>query len=402
MKKLIIYEFKKLWNKVSILAIIGLIAMTVISLYLVYINPSITTVVNTKGGISRGIEGYKELKKGAKDLKGVMDQEYLDKLVKNYNNSEEKKLFDQDTHRIKYQSINYIINYAAFGSEMNNFTIDLDFDFLKSEEAFYEKYKETLKDENKESNDNMTEKQLNIINKKIENIKIPFNVGYNEGLSIFVQIYGNEYWLVLIVLGFALSTIFSKDSNNGIEELALASKFGRKKNMNAKVIAGNLFAFTVYTIYIATLFLVIGVVMSLEGWNNSIQAHWSNCFYNISFGTGIIIMLFMGLLGVIIIANLIMLISIKFTNSKISTGVAMLSVCGILKLTQTLNILQLGLNPIFFGARFTVSTIKEFESFYFFGDVPIPYSVIAIALTIIYMLIIKIFTVRAYKRYRLN
>ena len=80
------------------------------------------------------------------------------------------------------------------------------------------------------------------INKKNNAIDIPFKVDYYQGLEYFIWQYGAQYIFVLIVIAFALSSLFSKVSNNGIDELSLASKFGRKKNMNARIIAGNIFA----------------------------------------------------------------------------------------------------------------------------------------------------------------
>lgn len=172
--------------------------------------------------------------------------------------------------------------------------------------------------------------------------------------------------------------------------------------MNARVIAGNLFAVVSYGIFVGTLFITIGLVASLEGWNESAQIFWYICPYNMSFGTGILIMIFMGLLGVVIVANIIMLISINFRNSKVSTIISIGVIIIFLRLTQTENQLQLQLNPIFFGTHFTTTNLTEFEIFHFIGELMIPYSLLSLILFGIYMTIIRLLTLRSYKKYRLN
>lgn len=234
MFKLIGYEFKKIWNKVSILAILLMVLLCIVS-YLMIAFDSSNLTIKSNGEAVRGSKAYRTLKNESKDIKGVMDQNYLDNLVKQYNMSKEKQLFnDGDYPLIKYKFPNFIINFANYGQAMGNFYIDLDFDFLKSEKDFYKQYKDTVKNIIKSKNEGQgrrkyTQKQISRINKQVDNIKTPFNVEYDEGLSNFVFFYGERYWIVLIVIAFALSTVFSKDSTNGIDELSLSSTFGRKK-----------------------------------------------------------------------------------------------------------------------------------------------------------------------------
>ncbi|MGL5614675.1 MAG: hypothetical protein ACRDD2_00360 [Sarcina sp.] len=408
MVQLVIYEFKKIWNKVTLLAILAMI-LVLGSYYFIVYGDKINTAIGKNNEVVTGIKVFKELKEESKDIKGVMNQGYLDSLVKNYNLSKEKDLYknNSNTPYIKYIFPNFFINFVNYGSEMNQYHIDLDFDFLKSEKEFYSKYKETVKKIIKERNQifgviKYNDKQMKQIEEKINEIKTPIKVEYEMGLENFVYMYGGKYWIVLVVIAFALSTIFSKNSINGLDELSLSSTLGRKKDMNARVIAGNIFATIVYGIYIGFLFFITGITASLQGWKASAQIFWNLCPYNISFGTGILIMLFMGLLGIIIIANLIMLISINFKNYKVSTGISFFMIFLLLKLTETTSQLQLQLNPIFFSSHFTTSNLADFEIFYFMGEKMIPYSVIVIILFLLYMTIIRTLTYISYKKYALN
>ncbi|OSB00345.1 hypothetical protein B2H85_13425, partial [Clostridium botulinum] len=237
----------------------------------------------------------------SKDIKGVMNQEYLDNLVKKFNSSKEKQKFEDrlGDYLTKYKYSNYIINFANYGLDMRSDMIGLDFDLVKSEKEFYSQYKKSVSDVIKDHNQRnnwfkYTDHQMNKINEKIDKLETPFKVDYHEGLKYFAMTYAEQYWIVFIPIGFALSSLFSKDSNNGIDELTLSSKFGRKKNMNARIISGNIFAVVVYAIFIGTLLIESGAVFSLHGWSTSIQTMYRTCLYNISTGTGILIMIFQG------------------------------------------------------------------------------------------------------------
>ena len=235
------------------------------------------------------------------------------------------------------------------------------------------------------------------INKKIDKIDTPFKVDYYEGLQSFVHLYGGQYLFVIVVIAFSLSSLFSKDSNNGIDELSLSSKFGRKKNMNARIIAGNIFAVVVYAMFTLNLLIQVGAVASLSGWNQSIQNMWMWCLYNISIGDGILIMIMQGVLVLLIITNLVMLISIKFKYSKLATILSLASIWLIDRLMNTSDTLLLQLNPLYYAT----SNIS-LPIYYFIGKIMIPYVLGFAFIGAIYLVIIRILTIRQYKKYKLN
>ncbi|WP_010296739.1 membrane protein [Clostridium senegalense] len=404
MKELVKYEFKKIWTQLTIVSVVLLVIISTINVFIILFN---SEAITSEGKEVNGLKSCRAIRNESKDIQGVMNQEYLDNLVKNFNSSKEKQKAGEllGAYSTKYNYTNQIINFANYGSKASNLNKGLDFDFIKSEKKFYNQYKKSVSDTIKEYNqrDNWfkyTDNHMNNINEKINKLKIPFKVDYNGGLSYFVWQYGTQYYLVLIVIGFALSSLFSKNSNNGIDELTLSSKFGRKKNMNARIIAGNIFSVVIYAIFIGTLLIEIGVGASLHGWSTSIQTIWFTCLYNISVGTGIVIMILQGLLGVLIVANLIMLISLKVKYSKLTTFISVFSIWVLLKLANTTNPLQLQLNPIYFAKH--ISFFKEFDICYFIGNIMIPYSLAFIAIAFIYMLVIRVLTIRQYKRYKLN
>lgn len=402
MFRLLKYELKKSWNKTTQIAISSLVI--IISVFVImgsYADSSIQ-VITESGEIVKGITAHRVLREESLDIEGTLDTKYLNNLVEEYNSSKQKEVFKDKPHMMKYRFVNYFINAIHYGANMMPFYGDLDFDFLNSEEAFYGYYKESLLNKKKEFNKlfKYTDEELKVIEKKIVELE-PLKVGYNKGLTNFIETYSAYFNLLLIVIVFVLGTLFSKDSPNGVDELLLSSKYGRKKVMNTKILAGNIMSVFIYLIFIMTLLLIHGVFASLDGFTTSAQLYWINCLSNINLGTGIFIMLFRGLLTLLIITNLVILISIICKTSKLGVGASLIALIMIIRGTYTVDMNKLHINPIF-AATSLDGRIIDFEVYYFINDVMIPYTLVFLALALIYLLAIRIITVLYYKKYAIK
>lgn len=416
MMRLVKYEFKKIWSKVTVIAVASLIILCTTLNVISYAYYSRLPIMKSDGNIISGLGAYRTLENETKLLEGKIDQKYLDNLTSEYNSSKERRHMNFENDKLspdkrveftKYTYVNYLINFAEYSGEMNSEHFNLDFNFLKSEDEFYKKYKEAIMSKIEKSNKDYgivkySDSQLEKISQKVDKLK-PFNIGYMEGLHRIMIDYGEQFWFLLIVVAFSLSSIFSKDSNNGIEEIGLSSELGRKVNMNARIIAGNIFSTVVYLIFWLVLLVEHGAVYSLSGWGVSAQAYLYDSIYNIAYKEAILIIFASGLLVTLLISNLIMLISIRFKYSKVSALISVVSVYGILKLTETGDYFRLQLNPIYYATRLSTSNnLTPFDIYYFIGDTMVPYSLLGLLLMIFYFVIIRILTITAYRKYRLN
>ncbi|MGL4656480.1 MAG: ABC transporter permease subunit [Sarcina sp.] len=402
MFRLLKYELKKLWNKTTKIAVGCLVV--IISIFVImgsYANSSIQ-VITESGDIVKGITAHRVLREESLDIEGTLDTQYLNNLVKEYNSSKQKEVFKDKPHMMKYRFVNYLINAIHYGDNMMSFYGDLDFDFLDSEEAFYDYYKKSLLNNRKEFNSlfKYTDEELKVIERKIEKLEL-LKVGYNKGLTNFIETFSAHFTLLLIVIVFVLGTVFSKDSPNGVDELLLSSKFGRRKIMNTKILAGNIISIFIYLIFILILLFIHGVFASLDGFTTSAQTYWVNCLSNINLGTGIFIMLFRGLLTVLFIANLVMFISIICRNSKLSVGASLITLILIIRGTYTADLNKLQVNPIF-AATSLDGRLVNFEVYHFINDLMIPYTVVFMSLVLIYLAVIRTVTVLSYKKYAIK
>ncbi|OPJ64223.1 hypothetical protein [Clostridium oryzae] len=233
---------------------------------------------------------------------------------------------------------------------------------------------------------------MKVIDKKVSNLKTPFRVDYYEGLANINSWINLEYPIFFIVVAFVLAGTYAKDSSSGINELTLATAGGRKKNMRARLIAGNLLTATIYFIFIGIFVLEHGAIASLHGWAASAQTFWFDSIYNINIGTALLILLFGGLMGSLVMANIVMLTSIKFKNIKFTIGASVVIVYLLFRQTATYSNIRL-FNPL----QFRSASLLEY--YFFIGNAAIPYFVIVLILTAVYVVFFQLLIKNTYKKY---
>ncbi len=406
MKGLIKFEYRKIWNGISVVSIAALSILTII-FAVVTLNIQYRTL-DKNGNIVTGLPSFRALKESAEDLEGVMDEAYIKNLIKDFDTSFDKAYMNENKGFLgtggmtKYIIPNYVINYAYYGPYMSNGNdkIGLEYEFLNSEDDFYQKYKDAVLEQrlyvNKENGlFPFSEMQADVLKEKVNHIKTPFRIAYHTGLANLKGYFKMEYPVFFVLLVFCLACIYAKDNTNGMDELVLSSKHGRKKDMAARWIAGNLFTVTTYLIFVGGLTVVHGSIASLHGLNASAQTFWFECFHNFNVGTALLIIFFGGLAGALVMANIVMLLSIKLKNSKTAAVAGIAIVWLLWKGASTYGQIRL-LNPMQFGGDNLVI------DFMFVGKAIIPYFVIVFALSAVYVTVLWMTMRMTYKKYFLN
>jgi len=388
MKEIVIIEWKKLWHsKLTVLAVVLLIITCI------FLNFA-TFFVFEADSSGRNATIRKEAKGG------MLNQEYIDYLIESLDVYELDAAAWYDL--LQHESYSNAFQFIGFVKDYSDNQLQ---DILSNEESFYQQYKMAVSKEIEHANlfnwFSYTAEHMARIDNKIEQIQTPIEVGYNRGIGMFIYQYNTLYVLVLFVISFVLSSIFTCDSPQGIDELTLALKKGRKQNFNARIITGNIVALTIYAIFIGVMLIQHALMYSLQGWGNSLQSYWVTAIYNISLGSGVLIILAHGLLTVLLVTNLVMLISIVIKRAKIATLLSITVVGALIQLTNTSNPLLLQLNPVYFATQ-RFNSRWGFEFYYFIGNIMIPYTVIVLMLGCLYFFVIRLLTVKQYKRYTLQ
>lgn len=406
MKDLIRLEFTKMWNGISLVSIVALSVLTVL-FAVVTLNLQYRTI-DSDGTMVNGLASFRTLKEVSKDLDGVLDGDYIRGLIEKYDSSYDKAYLAENRGFLgtggmtKYIVSNYVINYAYYGPYMSNGNekVGLDYAFLDSEESFYQKYREAVLEQLLYVNEEnglfpYSEDQLSVLEQKIQNIKTPFQIAYHMGWANVFGYFGMEYPVFFILLAFCLSGCYAKDSANGMDELALSSTHGRKKDMWARWVAGNLFTAVLYLIYVGLLIVVHGGIASLHGLDASAQTFWFECLHNISVGGALLIVFFDGLVGALVMANLVMLFSIKLKNAKLATIFGIIAVVLLYRQASTYSQIKM-FNPL----QFKESALLT--DFLFVGNVAVSYFIIVFFLGVAYITILFLVLRLSYKKYRLN
>lgn len=103
MKTQIRFEYRKLWNKVSIVALIALIIVT--TLYSLVYSQIQRRSMDKNGNFVSGLAAYRAMKEATKDIEGEMDDAYLKKLIKKYNASKEKNIWKRQIRVILLKAV---------------------------------------------------------------------------------------------------------------------------------------------------------------------------------------------------------------------------------------------------------------------------------------------------------
>jgi len=406
---LIKFEYRKLWNKVSISALIAFLVFSTLHTF-IYLNLQWRTL-DGNGEVWEGLKAFRLLKEISKDVEGVMDQQYLEGLVEDYDSSSEKRYLDiNGEHRgflgtggmTKYMFPNYCVNYAYYGPYMTNGNdkIGLGYEFLSSERSFYDQYKESMKEDKLMANEYgglfpYSAHQISILEDKIEKVRTPFTVEYYQGIANMLSWYEIQFPYFLVVLVFSLAGIYAKGSEYGVDELTLSSKNGRKKDFKAKCISGNLFAVTAYLIFVAVLMLEHGSIASLHGWNASAQVFWYDCIYNITVGEGAILQFLGGLIGCIVIANLVMMLSAVTGSGKAGIIAALAILYALCRFYPSYGMKKI-FNPVCFGNNFVA------KDGMFIGEILVPCICITFVLALLYITVFEVSIRSSAKRYHIG
>lgn len=408
MRTLVKFEYRKLWNRVSIVAVMAMCILSTLHTF-IYLNMnSQWRAIDKNGEVVSGLASYRTLKEASKEIGGIVDGEYLLNLKEQYEASADKQYLDE--HRgflgtggmTKYMYPNYFINYAYYSYYMSNGNnkMGLDYDFLDSEEAFYQKYREAVKEQLMYENQyaglmKFTDSQIEVLDRKIAGIDTPVRIAYCQGISNFMNWYDLEYPVFFIVVAFVLACTYAKDSLSGINELTLSAAKGRKKDFQARWIAGNLFTATVYVIFIGVLLIEHGAVATFGGFGASAQTYWFNCIFNINIGTGMLFKIIGGLFGTLVFANFTMLLSCLFRNLKITSVASVLAVVVLTRLSNTYSQIKL-----FYPLQFSSDAVVE--DFFFCGKILVPYMAVVLILTVLYIGVFAFWLGKREKKYYLN
>lgn len=298
MKRLIIFEFRKIMIPRVWISIAGSLAIAIF--YFVSFYPSGTNsllVVNK--------ERPEVIAAHTGPIQPDLALKYAPRL---------KEEYAEDSVGSKEEKMTRILeqNYAAYAKGMDLFNKNLT--ALREQKALLEKQDQEsylLRD---------VTKKLSML----EGIQPPgFYVTKDWGsLYRFFSIPGVGNMLIGFILVFALAPLYSGETNYRMDSLILSSKYGRLKIVAAKLLAGFIVTVSFVTLFYGICILFSCLPFGFVGWNAPLNSYFSGSPYDLTQLQGLLLKYAVTLLAACGLLLLTALISALFRSSLSTLGLA--------------------------------------------------------------------------------
>lgn len=174
-----------------------------------------------------------------------------------------------------------------------------------------------------EIKDNFSKDEKEFLIAQYNELETPFYYEYSDGWKALLEYATSIMMLLVLILGFLVSSIFSNEFQLKADSIFFSAKLGRNKAINAKMRAGFLI---ITAVYWGTMLIYSAVVLGslgTDGANCMIQTGlggWKS-FYNITCLQDYLLTMAGGYLGSLFILTLSMLVSAKTHSTTLAVTV---------------------------------------------------------------------------------
>ena len=319
--------FSKTVNKIALLILV--VALLVVSFFAV----NSVDYVDENGTSTSGIAAARNLRNDKNQWSGYLTDNVLSEAI--LKNEEiiaspeylSKDVKENDKAYAKMQGfsdIRTIIN-KAFGS-FN------EYDYYRANSVtsdevrnLYERRITNLTEwlNSDEIKDNFSKDEKEFLITQYNELETPFYYEYSDGWKALLEYAPSIMMLLVLILGFLVSSIFSNEFQLKADSIFFSAKLGRNKAINAKMRAGFLI---ITAVYWGTMLIYSAVVLGslgTDGANCMIQTGlggWKS-FYNITCLQDYLLTMAGGYLGSLFILTLSMLVSAKTHSTTLAVTV---------------------------------------------------------------------------------
>jgi len=392
-------ELKKLHNKKNYL--IGIIFFVMITVLM--LTRSSIDVVDSDGKFISGIGSWKILKEQGISSDGWVTVDYMKKEREKYQNSVNKLYIEgirtddrelglklDHPHMMLFANLN--IPYRAFN------TMNIDMNLNDEEiESFYENWPNAVERYLGQSHLKYSEEEIEVIVKKAEQVKTPFYYEYNRGWHTLGYQMRETFYIFLIYIAFVLCDLLAKDNENGIEQMTLSTRDSRKGLYIRKLHASEIFSSIAYLFYIGLLLIYSSIVYSLHGANSSIQFLDVINIFSLTMWQAVFIEFIVGYFSTIVITHFVLFLSALFKRGKIALLICVIYLY--LVNDYKMSISDSIQNIMYFMPQQFIQGVTRTEKLTVIGSLVMPYALVAIFLSTIYILIFRLISKIVMKHY---
>lgn len=330
------FEIKKTFDKP--VSRISLLLLVVVFVWVCCSAIGNIRYVDSEGNVSTGLVAAKLLRNEKKQWSGYLTEKTLQKVLEEnekINNSKENLSKDTNENEKAYarkqgfSDITRMISQAF--SKFQEYD-SLRVDSISQQEVgnFYDKRIDSLEEWlNTEMSTFFSDAEKQFLMKQYKNMEKPLYYEYEDGWSTFFSNSTNLIRVLLLIMGFWISGIFSDEFKYKADAIFFSTKLGRTKGTRAKIYASILM---ITVIYWGTMFLFSAIIFGLLGFDGgdcmiqTLSFGW-NSFYNITNLQLYILIIFGGYLGCIFVLTFSMLVSAKTHSSVLAVTIPFIILC---------------------------------------------------------------------------
>lgn len=324
---MVYYEIKKVLSRTS--SRIAIAFLGIILLWVCYFSVMNVRYINEKGESETGIAAVHKLKEARKEWSGELTEEKIAAVIAENNRiNQTPQALSSDIRQQEiayswtqgyYDIRNMIINSFGTFREYDYYLIDS----LKPEDAsnFYDnrilRLQEWL---DTEAKDMYSPKEKEFLLAQYRTLETPLYYDFIEGWMQMRDTSAAIVMITVLVLGFLVSGIFSRETQLKADSIFYSSYYGRNKAVHAKIKAGLLL---VTVIYWMMMIISAAVVLGIIGWDGAgcpIQVGmggWKS-LYHLTFIQQYLLILFGGYIGTLVFSFLTMLVSARTRSAVVA------------------------------------------------------------------------------------
>jgi hypothetical protein len=324
------YELKKIFFRTG-----SIIAMGILLLLIGLVCWFATDVyyVDRNGVKQRGPSAVAKLRAEQKAWAGYLDEKKLRRVIaenKKIKSSPEYQSENETDREIAYsrgqgfEDIRTLLN-KSFAREFREYDY-YRADRLSEESAlrFYENRVKLLKEWLEgEANEQYSDGEKAFFISRYEDIETPFYYDYATGWSRLFEYAPTLVMVMLLVLGYLVSGIFSNEFSWKADAVFFSSYYGRNRATAAKIAAGFCVVTGVYLTAMLIYSAVVLLYLGADGWSCPVQILFSGwkSFYNIAVWQEYLLIWAGGYVGCLFIAFLGMWVSAKTKSAVLAVTV---------------------------------------------------------------------------------
>ncbi|MDD3413729.1 MAG: ABC transporter permease [Lachnospiraceae bacterium] len=323
--KLTRYEIKKMFSQTSCKVALVILAITIAVVCYFACDVSF---VNDQGETITGDEAISELRNMQKEWAGILDEETIARVIAlNHQITSSPEYNSQD---IREQEIAYskgqgiieirrLLN-SSYSEEFRSFDYYLANSLSENDAPrFYSNRLNLLKEWfDSEANVMFSEKDKEYIIEKYKQLKTPFYYDYVKGWSQLFEYSMSIIMIMMLVLGFITSSIFSNEFTWKADSIFFTTVKGRNHAIAAKLKAGFIIVTGIYIIVMVIYTIIVLMYLGTDGMNCQIQIiHWKS-MYNAKIWQEYLFIIIGGYLGCLFMSVFCMLVSAKTKSSVVA------------------------------------------------------------------------------------